>query len=522
MRRSLLVAAVLACAGLGCGEDLKFNLIVYDSCSQFPLQSGQLSHLEILIESESMAEPVREIFDFASKRGTFEGLEPVSDAVVTVIGRRNDGNGQPGPAQAASSVGLVDLSGEDGFEVVQISMVIGEIDTFISTTNTDVANQCTEQVVPRRGHTATLLPDGQVLLAGGSQVEGNTVRLWTTTEIYNPRTGFFVAGPELRNGREGHTATRLDDGRVFIAGGESGDTVGTLRAAQLFDPSTNTLGGSISMQEQRAYHSATLLADGRVLLAGGIERDPVNGALIYAATTELYDPVSERTVPGPNLQRPRAFHRAVRIGPTSVALVGGMDDGALVPQVEFVNATGVLTGPSLNVPRSHLAAAVIPGRDAILVVGGFDTPLDDPTRPATGTGSASFEIIQLNLENLAGSIAICPNGALQARRGDPALAPVPGGFIIAGGMASAGDANSTAERMLFEGASDLCDPTPSSPGSSVLVSSPMRIPRAGFRLTPLIGGDLLATGGYTFDTTVPVSSRSTLSAGESELYIVGR
>lgn len=520
MKRFGLIGMLLLSGG--CGEDLKFNLIVYDSCSQFPLQSGQLSYLEVLVESESLAQPVREVFDFAAKRGTFEGLEPVTDAVVTVIARANDGNGQPGPARAASSVGLVDLSGDDGFEVVQISMVIGEIDTFISTTNTDVANQCTQQVVPRRGHTATLLPDGRVLLAGGSQVEANAVRLWTTTEIYNPRTGFFVAGPELRNGREGHTATALADGRVFIAGGESGDTVGTLRAAQLFDPDTNTLGVSISMQEQRAYHTATALADGRVLLAGGVERDPVSGALIYTATTEVYDPFSNATVPGPNLQRPRAFHAAVPIGPASVALIGGLDDGELVPNVEFVNPTGALAGPALNVPRSHLAAEIVPGRDAVLVVGGFDDVLDDPTRPASGTGSSSFEVLQLNLADLGSSVASCPGGVLQARRGDPALAPVPGGFIIAGGIASPGMANETAERMLFDGTTDLCAPTPSSPSASVLVSSPMLRPRAGFRLTPLIGGDLLATGGYTFDLTLPVGSRTAESTGTSELYIIGR
>ncbi|MEO0813683.1 MAG: hypothetical protein AAFY60_12525, partial [Myxococcota bacterium] len=462
---------------LGCGQDLKFNLIVYDSCSQCPLENTELGSLEVLIESSSFSEPIREVFQFDGRRGTFDGLEPVSDAVVTVIGR-SQFDDEP---LSATTVGLVDLSGGDGSEVVQISVVLGEIDTFISTTNTDVANLCTEQVVPRRGHTATRLEDGRVLLAGGSEIENTSVRLWTTTEIYNPRTGFFVAGPELRNGREGHSATLLADGRVLIAGGESGDMIGTLRAAQFFNPNDTTFSASVTMEAARAYHTATRLADGRVLLAGGIARDPVSGNLVYAATTEVFDPVRQVSTAGPSLTSPRAFHSAVLVGPDTVALIGGMRDGAFVADVEFVTPTGALLGPTLAVPRSHPAAEVIAGRDAILVAGGFATLLDDPTRPSIGTGSASFEVIRLNLQNLGASTAVCGDGALQARRGDGVIASIPGGFLLAGGIAGPGDASVTAEQMIFEGADDLCNPTPFSPSDSVLVRSTMLGPRAGFR-----------------------------------------
>lgn len=496
---------VLALALVACGEDLKFNLIVYDSCAQFPLQSGQLDTLEVVVESPQLGQPVRQVFDFQARRGELVGVQPVDDAVVSVLVRASNGQ-----ALAASSVGLVDLSGADGRDTVQVSVVIGDVDTFITTTNADLANQCTQQVVPRRGHTASVLPDGRVLIAGGSDTDNTTVRLWTTTEIYNPRTGIFVAGPEIRNGREGHTATVLADGNVLIAGGESGDAVGTLRAAQVFAASSASFGGSITMQEARAYHTATRLADGRVLMAGGAVRE-ANGTLRYLSTTELYDPVSGLTSPGPLLPNPRAFQSAVPIGPNTVALIGGLNSGGLVPAVEFVNPAGVIPGPTLNVPRFYPMTAVIDGRDAIFVAGGFDSIPVDPTRPETVAGTDSYEIVGIDASNLAASRALCPTSRLQIPRGQGALAPVPGGLLVTGGVSAAEQVSSNAERLLFVGASDLCT------AGSQPTAGPMQVARAGHRLTELIGGDLLVTGGYT-PNGQPVAG----SARAGETYIVQR
>ncbi|MEM6531455.1 MAG: kelch repeat-containing protein [Myxococcota bacterium] len=505
MVRPIGLAMVLVVVGGGCSEDLKFNLIVYDSCAQFPLQNSQLSTLEVLVESPQLGQPVRQVFDFQSRRGDVDGVQPVDDAVVSVLAR--SGNAQ---VLAASSVGIVDLSGTDGRDTVQVSVVIGDVDTFISTTNSDLANQCTEQVVPRRGHTASRLPDGRVLIVGGSDTELDTVRLWTTAEIYNPRTGIFAPGPEIRNGREGHTGTVLESGDVLIAGGESGDTVGTLRAAQVYSAGSNTFGSSITMQESRAYHTATRLGDGRVLLIGGVVRE-VGGALRYLSTTEFYDPATGLTTPGPILPMPRAFHAAVPIGPNTVAVIGGLNTGGFVPIVEFVNPAGVISGPRLNLPRSHAMAAVIEGRDAVLVAGGFETVPTDPTRPEADGGTDSYEVIGLDTVNLAGSLPLCPTSRLGTARGHGALAPIPGGFLVSGGVIAANEATAGAERLIFTGVDDLC-----MAGSGPTVGL-MRIGRAGHRLTPLLGGDLLVTGGYAPDGQ-PVAG----SVQASETYIVQR
>src|SRR5262245_26873885 len=73
---------------------------------------------------------------------------------------------------------------------------------------------------PRAAHTATLLPDGRVLIAGGCAVDGcTTAEVEPSSEFYVPGRRGFVAGPPMLHPRSGHSATMLRDGRVLIVGG---------------------------------------------------------------------------------------------------------------------------------------------------------------------------------------------------------------------------------------------------------------------------------------------------------------
>src|SRR3989441_12834741 len=119
---------------------------------------------------------------------------------------------------------------------------------------------------PRAEHTATLLANGTVLIAGGRDAAGQPL---ASAEIGDPAKGRYtlLASP-LPAPVWGHTATRLDDGAVLIAGG-TGDGGLPVAAAQLFDPATGTFTALNPMSTPRGRHTATLLRDGRALIAGG-------------------------------------------------------------------------------------------------------------------------------------------------------------------------------------------------------------------------------------------------------------
>jgi hypothetical protein len=133
----------------------------------------------------------------------------------------------------------------------------------------------------RNGHTATLLPDGRVLVTGGLNDSGEAAVCLASAELYDPGMDTFSATGTMRAGRCDHTATLLTDGRVLIAGG-FGNGMSDLVSAELYDPRTGTFSPTGSMRTSRYFHTATLLRDGRVLVAGG------EGS----GTAELYDPTS--------------------------------------------------------------------------------------------------------------------------------------------------------------------------------------------------------------------------------------
>jgi N-acetylneuraminic acid mutarotase len=142
-------------------------------------------------------------------------------------------------------------------------------------------------VEARYGNTATLLPDGKVLVAGGSDSSGGPL---ASAELYDPGSGSWTTAGSMVEARNGHTATLLLDGTVLVAGGYpcSDCSADPLASAELYDPSTGLWTATGSMAEAHNDHTATLLRDGTVLVEGG-GYGSVSGNL---ASAELYDPGS--------------------------------------------------------------------------------------------------------------------------------------------------------------------------------------------------------------------------------------
>ena len=236
-----------------------------------------------------------------------------------------------------------------------------------------------KMIEARSGHTATLLPDGRVLVAAG----GGT-GLLASAELYDPVSGSWTTTGSLNGVRILHTATLLPDGRVLVAGGA--DTIGetsvnALASAELYDPSTGTWTTTGNMARARARHTATLLPNGQVLVVGGSSNGSGTDSL---ASAELYSPTSGTWTATGNMIEARSGHTATLLPDGRVLVAGGnSSSGPQLASAELYDpATGSWTATGkMVVDRSGHTATLLPdGR--VLVLGGSSAP---PTPSPTAT-----------------------------------------------------------------------------------------------------------------------------------------
>ncbi|MFI0923903.1 kelch repeat-containing protein [Streptomyces sp. NPDC021012] len=169
---------------------------------------------------------------------------------------------------------------------------------------------------------AVRLADGRVLIAGGGD---ERLAAQDGAALFDPRDGSWTGAAPLREPRRMHSATLLSDGRVLVVGGQgrgSGFPVRALDSAETYDPVERRWSDAGRMGQARCGHSATRLPDGRVLVAGGTAvRSPDSERSL--SSTEVFDPVSGRWTPtGPMLDA-RSLHPAVALPDGTVLVAGG-------------------------------------------------------------------------------------------------------------------------------------------------------------------------------------------------------
>ncbi len=350
----------------------------------------------------------------------------------------------------------------------------------------------------RSGHTATLLPNGKVLVVGGFTNQAGAA---SRAELYDPATGVWTMTGSLlpvpgfvTGGRANHTATLLPNGKVLVAGGLVLFTAvpnGILSNSQLYDPATGTWSttGSFFNALGRSGHTATLLPNGKVLVVGGFTNQA--GA---APRAELYDPATGTwSMTGSLLPVPgfvtggRANHTATLLPNGKVLVAGGLALFTAVPNGFLSNsqlydpATGTwsTTGSFFNgLGRSGHTATLLPN-GKVLVVGGFTNQAGAASRtelydPATG------------IWTMTGSLLPVPGFVTGGRANHTATLLPNGKVLVAGGLALF-----TAVPQGILSNSQLFDPatgTWSTTGS-------LNAARTSYTATLLPNGKVLAAGG---------------------------
>jgi hypothetical protein len=274
---------------------------------------------------------------------------------------------------------------------------------------------------PRAAHTATRLQDGWVLIAGGFGDNGGDE---VTAELYDPRTRGFAFTGSMAIGRQSHTATLLKNGRVLIAGGY--DARGNrLATAELYDPRTGRFTPAGRLSTPRGGHTATLLSDGRVLIVGG-----TGPGYTFLKSAELYDPHTGRFTQTGSMSVSRESATATLLRDGRVLVAGGHagrhEDIRIYASTELYSpTTGTFSpGPDMSISR-HKHDAVLLRDGRVLIVAGSDerddlglydsVELFDPaTDSFTRTGSlheGRYKMQGTTIVLAGGEALVCCGGA---------------------------------------------------------------------------------------------------------------
>jgi hypothetical protein len=231
-------------------------------------------------------------------------------------------------------------------------------------------------------HTATLLADGKVLVAGGNTTFNVAL---TSAELYDPATGTWAVTGSLANARFQHTAHLLANGKVLVISGDNQNYT-SFYNPELYDPATGTWTNTGNLNNARAQHTSTLLPDGRILIAGGSDL-----FFNWSPNVEIYSPLSETSTNMGNLNTGRNQHTATLLLNGKVLVVAGRDGtNNASGSAELCDpAAGICTNTGSLIPRYQHKTTLLPD-GKVLVTGGLDITFNSTASaqlydPANGT-----------------------------------------------------------------------------------------------------------------------------------------
>ncbi|MDY7233315.1 Kelch repeat-containing protein [Hyalangium rubrum] len=485
LRHAFLAAAlalVPACQEQG-GAAPQVQLVTTSCAGTSPLEG--VTHLRLKVTGEGLSGPI--------ERVTPVLLQPEDIPAVPAGPRRMlEVRGYTGEPTSAGRVVSVGRSGpfdmpESGAPEAPVRVILRRVETFVPVEDAQQPGNCLGLTEERAGHTATLLEDGRVLLAGGFRIsEEGAVETLASIEILDPmaRTFTFVPDPGGDAARRAfHTAARTIDGRVALMGGEtqSGTASTPLRSVAVFNPATREV-QRFEMAQARSRHASAIDISGRGLVVGGVGE---GGAVV--TNPEGVDPAAGRSFPVPTPVPRTGVSVTVLADGQRMAVVGGSDGAQVSREVQVFAFNGTTFAPTpesqlLRQGRRNAATALYDDGKRLLVTGGYMDAV--PTTEGITRPVAVSEILNLEAGSTSASV-----GPSIVGRGDLCAVSLPEGRVFTVGGQRPGEGG-----LVSTGLAELITPTQNVTGG-VLGMSPVEPPRSLHTCTALPDGSVLVTGG---------------------------
>ncbi|MFT3708414.1 MAG: kelch repeat-containing protein [Archangium sp.] len=387
---------------------------------------------------------------------------------------------------------------------IKVNVILRKVNAFAPIVSAAAPTQCQGLRVNRAGHTATLLKNGKVFIAGGYNFKQGSAekKALADTELFNPATGAFELGKPISITSQGavyelprayHTATLLQSGQVMLWGGETygggaNNQQSIISTILFYDSDVDdygAIGPRTPAQIARSHHAAAVDANGKVLIVGGVTKLGSNGSIVPVNEVEWLDPSNNlyKIIDGVMLPRLDPVVMPVKKG-EFIAVAGGSDGSNMKTDISFFKFTGNVFGqvqqatpPRIADPgRRAAAGALIRDGADLLILGGYGTV----TMPSP---VASSEVLN------AAASTVTPGPDVRSARGELCAVTLPDGTVLAiGGRTVDGSVpRADATAVLI---------TAAATGGVTSIGAP-NLPRARYAhtCTALADGTVLVTGG---------------------------
>ena len=420
--RKAMVAFLLAGVALGgCAREVEVavKLITVSCAAPAPLQD--VTHIEIRVKGDGM-EMRRLAAPVTAQAPWLLRVPPGMGRVVEARAYAGDPRAGGRLVSLGRSLPFTLPEAPPGQGPPDIPLFLRRVNAFTPPNLSDAPGACTHLLAARAAHSATVLQDGRVLIAGGFQLDasGQPVTLGSA-EVYDMASGAFIPAADMTGPRAFHSATLLSSGEVLLAGGEVARQATALATALIYEPGAQRY-RELSLAGPRSRHGAARDAGGRVLLAGGLRQ-----AGELAGELEWFSPSPEKF----NVASGDLLARAqVAVAPWHegqyVAVAGGTDGVQLSDEVRLYEFTGTTFAASfgLRLQQPRRAAGITHLGDELLVVGGHGTSADD---------GGLLSVASTERLGMASGPAVLDGPTVNARGEACAVALLDGRVLVVGG-----------------------------------------------------------------------------------------